>query len=510
MSDGAIPERILALKESDPEQFRKLMLRLKALTLRPHAGQRLVLDSPARFKIMNCGRRWGKTLLAAHIITKQARLPNQMLWWVAPTYKIVKRGYVECLKQLPDGVLAHEPPPETNFDAGRSVILRFKNGTRMEFYSAERPEGMLGAAVDLVILDEAARMRRAVWEQTVMPTLIDHLGKAILISTPRGRNWFFQAWSKGQDPLQREWDSWTFTTQDNPTLPPGEADRMAADMPRLEADQEIYAKFIAAGSSTFTFDDSAIQFDPILDNGLIEGCPPKGYVALGVDLARTNDYTVLYGERMRDRRNCFFERWQDVLWSEQRRRIRRAVRTLRRNGAENVMLMVDEGNAGSVIVEDLEAEGYDVVPINFTTHKSNMVRLLAKDLEVGAALVLDDAQIDEFRNYTMSITPAGRMTYSAPEGEHDDVVSAKMLAHWGVVNEGFGEVTVLNPEREVPLEQRNPHGIDLEEEGEDWNDLIDPEEEMTEAEAAAAIGLDFDARPPSPQELMVRPDVWFN
>src|ERR1044072_394889 len=114
------------------------MLGLEKITLRPHSGQQQVIGSDARFRVMNCGRRWGKTKLAAHILTKKARKPKQMLWWVAPTYKVVKRGYAEVLTQLPDGVLAHDPPPDSHFDAGRSVILRFKNGTKMEFYSAER------------------------------------------------------------------------------------------------------------------------------------------------------------------------------------------------------------------------------------------------------------------------------------------------------------------------------------------------------------------------------------
>jgi hypothetical protein len=91
-----------------------------------------------------------------------------------------------------------------------------------------------------------------------------------MISTPRGRNWFYDVWLKGQDPEQTEWASWTFTTQDNPTLPPGEADRMAADMPRMEADQEIYAKWLAAGSACSCSTSAAIQRAAILENGLVE------------------------------------------------------------------------------------------------------------------------------------------------------------------------------------------------------------------------------------------------
>lgn len=499
-------DRLRRLAESDPEQFRRLMQSLQSKTITPHAGQVPVLNSKARFKVMNCGRRFGKTVLAAKMIVAATRKPKQMVWWCAPTYKVVKRGYAEVLKQLPDGVLAHDPPPESNFDAGRSVILRFKNGTKMEFYSAERPEGMLGAAVDYVVMDEAATMPARIWNQIISPTLIDHLGKALMISTPRGRNWFYQCWQKGQDPQQTEWESWTFTTQDNPTLPPGEADRMAADMPRMEADQEIYAKFLAAGSSVFWIGDRAEQIleAPPMENGLIPGFKPEGFVVLGIDLARTNDYTVIYGARARDRRNCYFERMNAITWPEQKRRIKRAVRTLMRAGAENVMLVMDSTGVGDPIVEDMEAAGYDVVPINFTTHKNNMVKLLAKDLEENAAFIIQEGRL-EFENYGMSLTPAGRMTYSAPEGEHDDVVAAKMLQHWGLINEGVPEVQVLGVGGDDVIDEREPWEVD--DEGESWDDLIDePADEI--AEAAVAIGMADPRERPTPEQLLHRPDLW--
>jgi hypothetical protein len=497
-------ERILRMKEEDPEGFKKLMLALGKLTLKPHAGQKLVLDSPARFRVMNCGRRWGKTKLSAHIFVKKARKPSQMLWWIAPTYKVVKRGYAEVLSQLPPDVLAHDPPPDTNFDAGRSVILRFKNGTRMEFYSAERPEGMLGAGVDFAVMDEAAIMPARIWNQIVRPTLMDRLGGALMISTPRGRNWFYKVWQQGQDPLHPDWHSWTFESWTNPTLPDGEVEAMKGAMPRMEYEQEVEAKFLAAGSSTFIFDERAIQYDRILENNMVEGVPPSGYVVLGIDLARTNDYTVIYGTNMKTRRNCYFERMQAVTWPEQKRRIRRAVRMLMKAGAESVMLVMDSTGVGDPVVEDMEAEGYDVVGLNFTTHKANMVRLLAKDLEEAQAFVLSDGQLDEFKNYTMAITPGGKLTYSAPEGEHDDTVSAKMLSHWGCVNEGFGEVQILTAdERPEDRPEVDPYDDD---EGEAWDDLID--DDMTDAEAAEAVGLG-PAKRPSEQDLLLRPDLWF-
>ncbi len=502
-------DRLQKLRESDPEAFRKLMLAAMKQNVVPHPHQRPIIESKARFKVVNAGRRFGKTLIAAKIALAKARKPNQMIWLISPTYKVVKRMYAEILRQIPEGVLTHAAPPDSNFDAGRSVILRFKNGSRMEFYSAERPEGMLGAAVDLAILDEAGTMPARIFNQIVSPTLIDRKGEALLISTPRGRNWFYESYLKGQDPEQPEWESWTFTTMDNPTLPEGEALRMSLDMPQAEADQEIYAKWLAAGSSVFLIAPEATQEARVGSNGLVEGFPPEGHVFLGVDLARTFDYTVIYGTRERDRKNVYFERMRAIAWAEQRRRIQRAVRTVMNNGATGVTLLVDEGNAGSVIVEDLQEAGYDVIGISFTTHKANMVRLLANDLERGRAFVLDE-KLDEFSDYAMNMTPAGRITYGAPEGRHDDVVSAKMLAHWGCVNEGFGDITVLSANSPVGVqsEDTDPWDEIAADDGDDWSDLLDSEGTDDPGQALEAIGLRDPQRRPTTQELLQNKDLW--
>jgi hypothetical protein len=196
---------------------------------------------------------------------------------------------------------------------------------------------------------------------------------------------------------------------------------------------------------------------------------------------------------------------QAIAWAEQRRRIGRAVGQMMRRGASGVTLMVDEGNAGSVIVEDLQEAGFDVVGINFTTHKGNMVRLLANDLERGRAFVLDQ-MLNEFEDYGMSMTPAGRITYSAPEGEHDDVVSAKMLAHWGCVNEGMGNISVIDPSApEVGQSGDSDPWDDVE--GDDYSDLVDLD--FDDTDALHAIGLEDPTKPPSPEQLLANPDVWF-
>jgi hypothetical protein len=127
--DGVIAERLEHANEMTIQEL--IMIRkeflggaLRAQTEKadeqaPHDGQKVVLDSKARFRVMNCGRRWGKTVLAAKIIVSKSRKKNQMLWWVAPTYRSSSVATPRCCKQLPDGVLAKHAPPPSNFDAGR-------------------------------------------------------------------------------------------------------------------------------------------------------------------------------------------------------------------------------------------------------------------------------------------------------------------------------------------------------------------------------------------------------
>lgn len=508
-------DELQRLAQEDPKQLLAILKDAKKKAFRPHAAQKTILDSTARYRVANCGRRFGKSELASHVLITKSRTPNQLLWWVAPTYAVVKRGYDMVVKKLPEGVLAKPAPPSSNFDQGRKVILHFKNGTKMEFYSAERPDGMLGAAVDFAVLDEAAIMPAHIWNQVVRPTLLDHEGGALMISTPRGKNWFYDAWLKGQDANKAEWDSWTYTSKDNPFLPEGAAEEMAADLPRAEAQQEIYAVWLAEGAQVFIIPPEAKDPGIVMESGLVwdpdeDGNPlnPRivnGAVFLGVDLARTNDYTVLYGTREIDRKNVFYERFNNIKWEEQRRRIKRAVRTLMRAGAEYVTLVIDEGNGGTIIVEDFQEAGFSAEGVNFTSKKQNMVRLLATDLEVGHAFVLEDCQYSEFENYAMTQTAKGVLQYSAPDGQHDDVVSSKMLSHWGCVNFGTGNVQLLEVSRSSepdPWEERDPWDED-----DDGGDLLDEE-----VQAAYDIGLvdsrEFLYRVPTVAELMNRDDLW--
>jgi hypothetical protein len=485
--------RLKGLIEADPAAAAKLLQELQKKLVIPHDGQKLVVDSDARFRILNAGRRWGKTKIGVKIALQETRKNEQMIWWVAPTYAVVKRGYREVLRQLPDGVLTKPPAPDTAFDSGRKVVLPFKNGTRMEFYSAERSDGMLGEGVDFAVLDEAAIMPKAVWEQVVRPTLMDRNGGGLWISTPRGRNYFYEGWKRGQDDQYPEWASWTFPTAVNPYISADEIEEMRQTLPAAIFEQEVEAKFISKSAAVFRYDENSIR----------DLAEPQGSVFMGIDLAKSRDFTVLDAARASDRLPCYSDRFNTVSWPEQMRRIKTAVADLLKRGAESVTLVVDSTGVGDPIVDDLELHGYDVISVKFTQQwKQQAVMLLSSDLERNSAYLTAE-QLPEFESYSYTISGSGRWTFAAPDGAHDDRVSAKLLQHWGMVTEGVPNVQMLSAAQEM---DPGDHAVGLGQDAYIDAEYVDLEDD--DPAEGQTVYTQIEAR--STSDLMNDPASWGN
>lgn len=432
----------------------------------PHPDQELVLNSKARFRTVAAGRRFGKTKLAARSIIREALAkPNSMNWWVANSYKNVKRGYREVVRQIPPALLAKAAPASTS----NELILEFKNGAIIEFYSGGNPDALAGEGVNFVVVDEAALIQDLVWQQLIRPTLMDTKGSALIISTPRGKNWFWKMYMRGQDTkaVDREYASWQFAQSSNPYIDPAETQAAKEELPELLFRQEIMAEFLAAGASIFGLGlERAGTIVP-------EVSPPRGQVFVGVDLAKHQDFTVISAVRAMDRKPVYHERFNSLSWPVQRKLIRGAVDRLRDHpDVESVTVLLDSTGVGDVNYDDLIDEGLDVVGIKFTNDwKEKAVKLLAADLEQGKAFILEE-QESEFASYEFYMTDSGRYKFEAATG-HDDEVSAKLLEHWGLYHEGPPDISMLDVS-EADREDAVPEADTL---------IPDPIQEMLERES---------------------------
>jgi hypothetical protein len=215
------------------------------ITLPPlHKNQQLIAKHPARFKVVCCGRRWGKTLLAMTLCIRDA-LKGKRIWHVAPTYKQTLEGwsYLQRLvQQLPVGIATTKTSElQVNFAGGGSIQLR----------TADNPDNLRGSGLDGVVIDEAATVKQEAWDLVLRPALADRQGWALFISTPQHFNWFWELYQRGEDPEAIDWASWQMPTWDNPYIAESEIEAAQRDMEPGDFDQEFGASFTAIGGAVF-------------------------------------------------------------------------------------------------------------------------------------------------------------------------------------------------------------------------------------------------------------------
>lgn len=179
-----------------------------------HKTQKIVASSKKRFKVLNCGRGWGKTQYAVEeAIHKALAKSGRRVLYVAPTIQQARDISWSRFKERAEPILvkAKESPSLEltikTIDGGESVIV---------LRGWEAIETMRGQEFDYIVLDEVASMRNfwAGWQEVLLPTFRMSRGGALFISTPRGFNHFYDLYNtQGKD-----WESFTFTTYDNPYI----------------------------------------------------------------------------------------------------------------------------------------------------------------------------------------------------------------------------------------------------------------------------------------------------
>jgi len=378
----------------------------------PHPGQAPLHASAARFRIATCGRRFGKTLAAVNECAKAAwETPGAMTWWVAPTYdltqigfRLMARAFKAALK--PDGVSKTERRME------------WVNGSITLFRSADNWQNLVGEGLVFLIIDEAARVAKEAWEESLRPTLTDRKGRALIIGTPKGKNWFYHLWTRGQDPEQSDYESWQLPTSANPIIDPEEIELARQTLPTDVFRQEYEAAFLEHNAGVFRNIDGCVRAYAWPE-------PPKDadrYFA-GLDLARLQDWTVLTILNQAGRL-VYFDRFQKMDWEAQ---IARIVETVKRYRAK---LLVDSTGVGDPIFERLYYSGLNVQPFRFgNENKRNLIEQLALGVERADLSFPDIPElVNELDIMEYDLGRTGLVRYAAPAGYHDDCVISLALA----------------------------------------------------------------------------------
>lgn len=189
-----------------------------------------------RYKVVNCGRRAGKTVVSAvKMLDFAGNNQKSIVWYVAPTYRQAKSIMWEILKEIiPQWQIASINETELK------IVLT--NGSQIHLKGGDNPDSLRGVRIDFLICDEVAFF--SYWEESwkvIRPTLSDSQASAWFISTPNGFNHFKDLADRCVN--DKDWKYFHFTTYDNPHIKVEEIESAKLEMDEDSFAQEYMAEF---------------------------------------------------------------------------------------------------------------------------------------------------------------------------------------------------------------------------------------------------------------------------
>ena len=311
-------------------------------------------------------------------------------------------------------------------------LVALPGGGSVQIRSADNPQSLRGEGLDFLVMDECAFIAEEAWTEALRPALSDRLGSALFISTPKGRNWFWRAFMRGQEGGS-EWTSWQFPTATNPYIAATEVEAARLSLPERIFRQEYLAEFIDDAGGVFRRVVEAAtarrQLEPVTGHSY----------AVGVDWGKHNDFTVLTLIDLDEQAIVEIDRFNQIDYQVQLGRLQALCERFK-----PITIIAERNSMGEPLIEQLQRQGLPVTAFNTTNAtKTQVIESLALAFERNDLRILSDPTlIAELQAYEMERLPSGLVRYGAPEGMHDDMVMSLALAWTAVV---FRPAVASNP-----------------------------------------------------------------
>ena len=392
----------------------------------PHKGQKNIIDNFAdsehKFGVVSTGRQFGKSLLGQNLMLYWLlQSPKQKGAWISPIYNQSKKVFQELFDA------AHKIIKHSN---KADLTMEFVNGSTLQFLSAERYDSIRGFSFSHMVVDEAAFIKEIAMQEAIYPTLSALGKKCLIISTPKSKNWFYNAYLKGSNGGS-DYISFRGISTDNPHIDDNFILEQSKSLPPEIYKQEYLAEFSESGNDVF----SGVDAICIL-NGWTQYQSNKRYYA-GIDLGLQHDYSVL---TIMDEsgRVCRVERINGSSYAEIANQFINILRPYRITGG-----YTEVNGPGLPVFEMLRKEERRLK--DWTTNNSNKgdgIRNVIYDIQEGV-LELPHKEFfphlyNELNAYSYKISATGTMTFNAPSGFYDDCVMSLMLANEARRNVGGG------------------------------------------------------------------------
>lgn len=378
-----------------------------------HPAQSQIAKDRHRYRVINCGRRFGKTSLAVlEMVAKAVYGKDRNILYVAPTYQQARDiAWLELKKVC-------EPIKNVVNESRLEITVNTVDGGTSKIFLRgwESIETLRGQKFHFIVIDEIASMRNwsVNWEEVIRPTLTDYKGEAMFISTPRGFNHFYDLFNR--ESKDEDYKSFHFTSYDNPYLPVDELDKAKKELPEDRFAQEYLADFRKTEGLVYKeFSRDRHVFTDIEERTWSE------YIA-GIDFGFTNPTAVVHIKRDGDDNYYVTSEWYKTGRTEEQ--IAEYVKSCGFNRVypdpEAPSAIEVMNNKGIAIVEVIKNK-------DSIQNGINKVRQLLKmgKLHIHSSCL---NLISEFETYSYPEKQADKNEYENPVKEHDHALDALRYA----------------------------------------------------------------------------------
>ncbi len=187
-----------------------------------------------------CHRRAGKTVATVNDLQRSVLtcpLPRPRVAYVAPFRSQAKDVAWQYVKEFA------APIPGVAFNESE-LRVDYPNGGQFRLYGADNYDAMRGLYFDDVGLDEFADYPSGAWATVIRPALSDRNGRATFIGTPKGKNEFYDVWSRASD--DPAWFRMMLKASESGIISEEELKAARQDMGEDRFEQEYECSFEAA------------------------------------------------------------------------------------------------------------------------------------------------------------------------------------------------------------------------------------------------------------------------
>ena len=396
----------------------------------PHLGQKKIIegfaDSQHLYCSVACGRQFGKSLLGQNLMLYWLlKTPKQKGCWISPIYNQSKKVFQE-LSDAANKIIISSNKAD--------LTMTFLNGSTIQFLSAERYDSIRGFSFNYMVVDECAYIKEQAMQEAIFPTLSAIGKKCLMISTPKSKNWFYTSYLRGFDEGD-DYISYTGKSIENPHISADFITEQAKSLPYDIYLQEYEAQFSEATNDVFRGLDNVC----ILNEWTQPNRSTKYY--FGVDTGISNDYTVC--SIMDEGGRCVrILRFNGKSIKEAGETISSELRRYNIKGG-----YVETNGVGRALYEVINSQNIRAKAFTTTQDsKTKGIRGLMQDIE-DMSIELPSKQLmpecyKELSSYTYKMSANGKLSFSHPNGMHDDIVDGLWLANLARTEMAFNKSSI--------------------------------------------------------------------